>query len=56
MKGQNILVVRGSQYFILAVGALVLLALTGMAIYFSLDRGARWLLSHWHESALPDEE
>jgi len=38
------------------MAALVLLALTGMAIYFSLDRGSRWLLSHWHESALPDEE
>ena len=32
------------------------LALTGMAIYFSLDRVSRWLLSHWHESALPNEE
>ncbi len=38
------------------MAALVLLALTGMAIYFSLDRVSRWLLSHWHESALPDEE
>jgi NitT/TauT family transport system permease protein len=38
------------------MAALVLLALTGMAIYFSLDRFSRWLLSHWHESALPDEE
>ncbi len=38
------------------MAALVLLALTGMAIYFSLDRISRWLLSHWHESALPDEE
>jgi NitT/TauT family transport system permease protein len=38
------------------MAALVLLALTGMAIYFSLDRVSRLLLSHWHESALPDEE
>ncbi len=38
------------------MAALVLLALTGMAIYFSLDWLSRWLLSHWHESALPDEE
>ena len=38
------------------MSALVLLALTGMAIYFSLDRISRLLLSHWHESALPDEE
>jgi NitT/TauT family transport system permease protein len=38
------------------MAALVLLALTGMAIYFSLDRISRLLLSHWHESALPDEE
>lgn len=38
------------------MAALVLLALTGMAIYFSLDRVSRWLLSQWHESALPDEE
>jgi len=38
------------------MAALVLLALTGMAIYFSLDRVSRWLLSHWHESALPEEE
>jgi NitT/TauT family transport system permease protein len=38
------------------MAALVLLALTGMVIYFSLDRVSRWLLSHWHESALLDEE
>jgi len=38
------------------MAALVLLALAGMAIYFSLDGLSRWLLSHWHESALPDEE
>jgi NitT/TauT family transport system permease protein len=38
------------------MAALVLLALTGMLIYFSLDRVSRLLLSHWHESALPDEE
>jgi NitT/TauT family transport system permease protein len=38
------------------MAALVLLALTGMAIYFTLDRISRRLLSHWHESALPDEE
>ena len=38
------------------MAALVLLALTGMAIYFSLDRLSRLLLSHWHESALDDEE
>lgn len=38
------------------MAALVLLALTGMAIYFSLDRLSRLLLSKWHESALPDEE
>jgi NitT/TauT family transport system permease protein len=38
------------------IAALVLLALTGMSIYFSLDRISRLLLSHWHESALPDEE
>ncbi len=38
------------------MAALVLLALTGMAIYFSLDRISRLLLAHWHESALPDEE
>jgi NitT/TauT family transport system permease protein len=38
------------------MAALVLLALTGMVIYFSLDRLSRLVLSHWHESALPDEE
>jgi len=38
------------------MAALVLLALTGMTIYFSLDRISRAVLSHWHESALPDEE
>jgi NitT/TauT family transport system permease protein len=38
------------------IAALVLLALTGMVIYFSLDRVSRLLLSHWHESALPEEE
>jgi NitT/TauT family transport system permease protein len=38
------------------MAALVLLALTGMAIYFLLDRLSRMVLSHWHESALPDEE
>jgi NitT/TauT family transport system permease protein len=38
------------------MAALVLLALTGMAIYFSLDRISRRLLSHWHESVLPEEE
>jgi len=38
------------------IAALVLLALTGMLIYFSLDRISRLLLSHWHESALPEEE
>jgi NitT/TauT family transport system permease protein len=38
------------------MAALVLLALTGMAIYFSLDRVSRLLLAHWHESALPEEE
>lgn len=36
--------------------ALVLLALTGMLIYFVLDRLSRLLLAHWHESALPPEE
>jgi NitT/TauT family transport system permease protein len=36
--------------------ALVLLALTGMLIYFALDRLSRRLLAHWHESALPSEE
>ena len=36
--------------------ALVLLALTGMLIYFLLDRLSRLLLAHWHESALPPEE
>jgi NitT/TauT family transport system permease protein len=38
------------------MAALVLLALTGMAIYFSLDRVSRLVLAHWHESALPDED
>ena len=38
------------------MAALVLLALTGMAIYFSLDRISHLLLAHWHESVLPDEE
>lgn len=36
--------------------ALVLLAITGMLIYFVLDRVSRLLLAHWHESALPSEE
>jgi len=35
--------------------ALVLLSLTGIAIYFVLDRLAYLLLRHWHESALPTE-
>jgi NitT/TauT family transport system permease protein len=38
------------------IAALVLLALTGMLIYFVLDRLSRLLLAHWHESALPPEE
>lgn len=38
------------------IAALVLLALTGMLIYFALDRLSRLLLAHWHESALPPEE
>ena len=38
------------------IAALVLLALTGMLIYFALDRLSRRLLAHWHESALPSEE
>jgi len=36
--------------------ALFLLTLTGIVIYFSLDGISRWLLSKWHESALPPEE
>jgi ABC-type nitrate/sulfonate/bicarbonate transport system permease component len=36
--------------------ALFLLSLTGIVIYFSLDGISRWLLSRWHESALPPEE
>jgi len=36
--------------------ALFLLSLTGIVIYFSLDGVSRWLLSRWHESALPPEE
>jgi len=36
--------------------ALALLAVTGMLIYFALDRLSRLLLAHWHESALPPEE
>jgi NitT/TauT family transport system permease protein len=35
--------------------ALVMLSLTGIAIYFVLDRLAYLLLRHWHESALPSE-
>ncbi|HTY70039.1 MAG TPA: ABC transporter permease [Alphaproteobacteria bacterium] len=35
--------------------ALVLLSVTGIAIYFLLDRLAFRLLRHWHESALPKE-
>ena len=35
--------------------ALVLLSVTGIAIYFILDRLAFRLLRHWHESALPKE-
>jgi len=36
--------------------ALLLLSLAGITIYFSLDGISRWLLSRWHESALPPEE
>ena len=36
--------------------ALVLLSLTGIAIYFVLDRLSFLLLRHWHESALPKEK
>jgi len=36
--------------------ALLMLSLTGIVIYFSLDGVSRWLLSRWHESALPSEE
>jgi NitT/TauT family transport system permease protein len=35
---------------------LLMLSLTGMLIFFALDRLSRRLLEHWHESALPPEE
>lgn len=36
--------------------ALVMLSLTGIAIYYILDRLSFLLLRHWHESALPKEK
>jgi NitT/TauT family transport system permease protein len=36
--------------------ALLLLSLSGIAIYFVLDRLSRFLLRNWHESAIEDEE
>ena len=36
--------------------ALLLLSLTGIAIFAVLSLIARRLLAHWHESALPPEE
>jgi len=38
------------------MAALVLLSFTGIAVFFLLERLSRWLLSHWHESALPGDE
>ena len=37
------------------LGVMVLLSVTGIAVYFLLDRLAFRLLRHWHESALPAE-
>jgi len=36
--------------------ALLLLSLTGIAIFALLSWVSRLLLAHWHESALPDED
>ena len=36
--------------------ALILLSATGILIFLVLDRLSHWLLSAWHESALPPEE
>jgi NitT/TauT family transport system permease protein len=36
-----------------AMACFVLLSLTGLAIYWSLDRLSQRLLRHWHESARP---
>ena len=38
------------------IAALVLLSLSGITIYFVLDGISRLLLSHWHESVLPEDE
>src|SRR5262249_13757564 len=38
------------------IAALALLSLTGILIYFALDRFSRWVLSRWHESALAAED